>query len=78
MPQNPATAAWRPPHEARENLALSSEEQIANLPIPLLEDREIQKINSNILKAMSYRDEALQLDLDARQMISQAILEEVR
>ena len=52
-----------------------TEGQIANLPIPLLEDEEIQEINDSVHKAMSFRDEALQLELDARRMISQAILE---
>jgi len=40
-----------------------------------LDDDEIKRINDNVLKAMRFRDEALQLELDARQMISQAILE---
>ena len=52
-----------------------TEGQIANLPVPLLDDEEINEINTNVLKAMAFRDEALQLELDARRMISQAILE---
>jgi len=51
-----------------------TEGQIANLPVPLLDDEEINEINANVLKAMAFRDEALQLELDARRMISQAIL----
>ena len=35
----------------------------------------MEEINSNVLKAMSFRDEALQLELDARRMISRAIME---
>lgn len=52
-----------------------NESQIAELPVPLLDDDEIKRINDAVLKAMTFRDEALQLELDARQMISQAILE---
>lgn len=52
-----------------------TEGQIANLPVPLLDEEEIKKINENILNAMAFRDEALQLELDARHMISQAIVE---
>ncbi len=52
-----------------------TEKQIANLPVPLLEQGDITEINENVLRAMSYRDEALELELRARQLISQAIEE---
>ena len=52
-----------------------TENQIANLPVPLLEQTEIEEINSNVLKAMTYRDEALKLEFKARQLITDAIIE---
>ena len=52
-----------------------TEKQIADLPVPMLEDAEVQEINDNVLKAMSLRDEALQLELEARGMVTQAILD---
>ena len=52
-----------------------SEGQVANIPVPLFEDEQIEEINDNVLKAMAFRDEALQLERGARRMVSQAILE---